>query len=235
MRLVFFSFIVAFLCQTSAAQNYSHNYERFFGTDDRIGLYSELAEQRFSAKVLKTIRRNTLLMDCGTSGKPSTAFVAKAKNSTHIISAAHNLTMAQTKGQDCKIGLTILPNGQTSKAFKDSGTKDDVANDVAIWENTTQQTGFKICQDIDTSADYILIQSLDGTGRLGVSPWCKIKSVDGNLITSTCRGHYKASGSPLLAVSENDVCAVGVFNAHSGKLFGYESYAANLTEKLIIH
>jgi len=226
MKLIAASFITALICAATAnAQSYSHNYESFFGKDDRIGLYSDAAEERFAPQVLESIRKNTLLMDCGSQGKPSTAFIADNK----IVSAAHNLTLAQTKQLDCKIGKVALPDGQTSSDFKDNGTISDAAHDIATWPNITVHQGFKICKTIETDSQYALVQSLDGTGRLGISPFCKVTSVDGDLISTNCRGHYKASGAPLLAISENNVCAAGVFNAHSGKLFGYESYAAKLT------
>ena len=227
MRLAFIVFALS-LSGLAAAQSYAHNYERFFGKDDRIGLYSIEAAERFSPAILKTIQDNTLLMDCGSNGKPSTAFIAKKKDGPRIISAAHNLTMAEAADQDCKLGKIVLPKGTVSIDFRDNGTQGDAAYDIAYWTNVTQHKGFSICRSADTSAKYFLAQSLDGTGKLGLSPECKVKAVKGSLITSTCRGHYKASGAPLLAVSENDVCVAGVFNAHSGRLFEYESYAARL-------
>jgi len=229
MRLTLVALALS-LSGLAAAQSYSHNYERFFGKDDRIGLYSNEASERFSLSLLKTIRDNTLLMDCGSKGKPSTAFVAKTKADTRIISAAHNLTMARVNDEDCKLRAIALPKGVASSDFKDDGTKIDAGNDVAYWPNITQSKGFDVCDTIATSAKYILIQSLDGTGRLGISPMCKVKSIEGKLITTTCRGHYKASGAPLLAIHANKVCVAGVFNAHSGKLFGYESYAAKIIQ-----
>jgi len=228
MRHVGFTLVFVLVTGAATAQSYSHNYERFFGKDDRIGLYSKDAAKRYSTDILKTIQKNTLLMDCGSSGKPSTAFVAKTKQGPRIVSAAHNLTMADAKNQDCKIGKVALKGGKASRHFKDSGTKEDAANDIAQWPNSTPRVGFDICETVETSSKYVLAQSLDGDGRLGLSPTCKVKSVEGSLITTTCRGHYKASGAPLLSVSENKVCVAGVFNAHSGKRFEYESYAARL-------
>jgi len=226
MKLIAASSITTLVCASTAnAQSYSHNYESFFGKDDRIELYSEAANERFEPHILETIRKNTLLMDCGSQGKPSTAFIVE----NQIVSAAHNLTLAQVNKRDCKIGRAKLPQGQASIDFKDNGTINDAAYDIATWPNITAHQGFKICETIETDSQYALVQSLDGTGRLGISPFCKITSVADNLISTTCKGHYKASGAPLLAVSENDVCVAGVFNAHSGKLFGYESYAAKLT------
>lgn len=227
MRLTCAVFVLS-LSGLAAAQSYSHNYERFFGKDDRIGLYSDEATERFSPAILKTIQDNALLMDCGSSGKPSTAFIVKTKDGTRIISAAHNLTMAEAQSEACKLGKTDLPKGQASSDFKDDGTQGDAAHDIAYWPNVTEHEGFGICESVKTSSKFVLIQSLDGTGKLGISPECKVKSVKGNLITTSCRGHYKASGAPLLAISEKDICVAGVFNAHSGKLFEYESYAARL-------
>ena len=227
MRLAFAVFFLS-LSGLAAAQSYSHNYERFFGKDDLIGLYSTEASERFSPSILKVIQDNTLLMDCGTSGKPSTAFAANTIDGTRIISAAHNLTMAEAKNYDCMLGKTALPKGQAASGFKDDGTQSDAAHDIAYWPNVTEQKGFGVCKSVSTSAKYVLVQSLDGTGKLGISPECKVKSVENNLITTTCRGHYKASGAPLLAVSENKICVAGVFNAHSGTRFEYESYAARL-------
>ncbi len=224
-------FFIACLLSTdqSLAQNYSHSYEHFFGKEDRIGLYSEAARAKFSLSTLHEIQKNTLLIECGSSGKPATAFIAKTQNGPRIISAAHNLMMAKHKGSDCKLGKTSLPQGRTSKYFKDDSTLDDAAHDIAKWPNVTNHQGFEICESINTSSNFILAQSLDGSGRLGLSPQCRVSSIDGNLITTTCRGHYKASGAPLLAISHTTVCVAGVFNAHSGKRMGYESYAARLS------
>jgi len=130
MRHVGFTLVFVLVTGAATAQSYSHNYERFFGKDDRIGLYSEAAETLFSPSILKTISDNTLLIDCGSSGKPSTAFVAKTKQGPRIVSAAHNLTLAEAKDQDCKIGKVALKNGKGSKSFKDSGTKEDAAHDI---------------------------------------------------------------------------------------------------------
>ena len=216
------------LASPASSQSYSHNYERFFGKDDRIGLYSEAAKERFTETVLKTIRNNTLLLDCGTQGKPSTAFVAKTKNGPRIFSAAHNLRMAKDDDRYCKLGKSILSKGQASEAFKNNGMLDDAAHDIAQWPNTTSHQGFNVCSTINTSSKYFLAQSLDGTGHLGLSPFCKIRSREGNLIRTTCRGHYKASGAPLLKITDDNVCVAGVFNSHTGKMFNYESYAAHL-------
>lgn len=224
-RLVIILTVWLIVAGAAHAQSYSYNYERFFGKDDRIGLYTDKAEALFTAKVLQVIRNNTLLIDCGSQGKPSTAFIAK----NVIYSAAHNLTLAQAKKLPCKIGTVELPNGKPSVNFKDNGMKADAAYDIASWPNITAHKGFKICKTLELDANYVLVQSLDGKGRLGVSPVCRVKSLENRLITTTCRGHYKASGGPLLKLSKTDVCVAGVFNAHSGKLFGYESYSAKLT------
>jgi len=229
MRPTLVVFAALMFTSPALSQSYSHDYESFFGKDDRIGLYSQAAKERYTPDVLKTIQDNTLLMDCGSSGKPSTAFIVKNKYGSRIISAAHNLTMAENKKQDCKLGKTILPKGQASAAFKDNGTLSDAAFDIADWPNITTHKGFDICESASPSSTYILAQSLDGTGRLGISPTCKVTSIKNNLITTTCRGHYKASGAPLLAVTDKCICVAGVFNAHSGTLFEYESYAARLT------
>ena len=222
-------FAVLIVAGQAASQSYSHNYESFFGKDDRIGLYSQAATERFSPAILKTIQDNTLLMDCGASGKPSTAFIAKTKSGSRIISAAHNLTMAETKNRECRLGKTALTEGQASTHFKDNGTLSDAAYDIAHWPNITSHEGFDICRSVSTSSKYVLAQSIDGTGRLGISPDCKVSSTEDNLMTTTCRGHYKASGAPLLAVTDKTICVAGVFNAHSGRQFEYESYAAKLS------
>lgn len=229
MRLSLSIIAVLLLATQAVPQSYSHKYESFFGKEDRIGIYSQAANERLPSTILRTIQDNTLLMDCGSSGKPSTAFVAKTKDGSKIISAAHNLTMAETKELDCKLSKTVLPRGLAVSHFKDDGTRADAAYDIAYWPNITSQLGFDICNDVTLTSKYILVQSLDGSGRLGLSPECKVKSIEGNLITTTCRGHYKASGAPLLTVKGQSVCVAGVFNAHSGKLFGYESYAARLS------
>lgn len=229
MRLAIFVFALSLSGLTVAAQSYSHNYERFFGKDDRIGLYSQDAAEKFSSEILTSIQANTLLIDCGSSGEPSTAFIAKTHEGTHIISAAHNLTMAKAKSEACKLSKTVLSKGKVSSKFEDNGTQGDAAHDIAYWPNVTEHKGFDVCGHVNTSAKYVLIQSLDGTGKLGISPDCKVKSVKDNLITTTCRGHYKASGAPLLSFEGDKVCVAGVFNAHSGRLFEYESYAARLS------
>ena len=228
MRLSFTAIATLLLAPQAASQSYSHNYESFFGKDDRIGLYSQAANKRFPSTILRTIRDNTLLIDCGSSGKPSTAFVAKTKNGSKIISAAHNLTMAENNALSCELGNTVLPAGRAASNFEDSGTLADAAYDIANWPNITSQLGFDICDQVDLTSKYMLVQSLDGSGRLGISPECKVKTIKGDLITTTCRGHYKASGAPLLTMKGQSVCVAGVFNAHSGKLFGYESYAARV-------
>lgn len=229
MRFKYVPLIVITLSGVSLAQSHSHDYESFFGKDDRIGLYTEEASARLSEIALKTIRANTILMDCSSSGRPSTAFIAQTKTGSHIFSAAHNLKMAENNKRDCKVGNVAIANGKASGAFKDSGMQDDAAFDIASWPNITKHQGFKICEAVNLSSKFILVQSLDGDGTLGLSPFCKVKSVKGQLITTTCRGHYKASGAPLLEVSEDNICVAGVFNAHSGKLFNYESYAARLS------
>ncbi|WP_026940577.1 hypothetical protein [Hellea balneolensis] len=229
MRVSLVLLTLLFLAGPSNAQSYAHNYESFFGKEDRIGLYSQEAIERFTSTVLKTIQDNTLLIDCGTNGKPSTAFVAKTKEGSRIISAAHNLTMAQRKNQHCKVGKILLEDGETAKNFKDSGTIEDVAYDVAQWPNLTPHTGFDICENLKTSTKYVLVQSIDGNGTLGLSPFCKVRSIKNNLITTNCRGHYKSSGAPLLAIRNDEVCVAGIFNAHSGRRFEFESYAARLS------
>lgn len=212
----------------AAAQNLTKTYTEFFGKDDRMGLYSEVAEKKLGSSVLKTIRENVLLIDCGKNGKPSTAFIAKQGENSRIYSAAHNDIMASESKQSCKIEDVALPRGDISHQFQNNGMRDDAAYDVVSWANIKSHKGFEICPNIYLSAKYIVPQSLDGSGLVGLSPICKIKSVEGELITTTCRGHYKASGAPLLSVSKGKVCVAGVFNAHSGKLLNYESYAAHI-------
>ena len=70
MRLSLALFTVLILASPAASQSYSHNYESFFGKEDRIGLYSKAATERFTPAILKTLRNNTLLMDCGASVMP---------------------------------------------------------------------------------------------------------------------------------------------------------------------
>ena len=229
MKRAILCLILASASGVAAAQSsFQHDYKSFFGKEDRIGLYSDAASSRFSEAVLQTIRSNTILMDCGSSGKPSTAFIAKTQNGPHIFSAAHNLTMAENSGADCTSGNAILPKGMASPAFEDSGTLEDAAHDIAHWPNITANEGFKICKALELTSKFVLVQSMDGNGQLGISPVCKVKSVKGKLITTTCRGHYKASGAPLLSIAKDNVCVAGVFNAHSGRQFEYESYAASL-------
>ncbi|MEP3891800.1 MAG: hypothetical protein ABJN69_15200 [Hellea sp.] len=229
MRVCLLALVSPLVFGSTAAQSPAHNYESFFGFDDRIDLYSEAADKRFSKAILKTIRDNTLLMDCGSSGKPSTGFIVKTSLGTQIISAGHNLTMAEAGKRSCKLAGASLTKGKASPLFKDSGTKEDAGYDIASWPNITKRGGLDICKSISTSSKFVLVQSWDGNGKLGISADCKVKALNGRLITTSCKGHYKASGGPLLAVSENSVCAAGVFNAHSGKQFNYESYAARLT------
>jgi len=130
MRMIA-AFTILMLTNVAASQSYSHNYESFFGKDDRIGLYSNEAAKRFPSSILKVIQNNTLLMDCGTSGKPSTAFIIKTKDRAQITSAAHNLTMARIRNEDCKLGKRSLLKGQVSSDFKDNGTQGDAAYDIA--------------------------------------------------------------------------------------------------------
>ena len=229
MKLACYALTPLLLVSSAIAQSYSFNYEHFFGKDDRIGLYSEEAANRFTPAILNALQDNTLLMNCGTSGKPSTAFVAQTQQGSRIISAAHNLTMAEAKNRDCKLGKAILPAGRVSSLFQNNGTLDDAAHDIAQWPNITKRKGFRICETLELSSKIVLVQSMDGDGRLGISPFCKVKSVKDTLLKTTCRGHYKASGAPLLAVTDESICAAGVFNAHSGRRFEYESYAAKLS------
>ena len=69
------------------------------------------------------------MLDCGTQGKPSTAFVAKTKNGPRIFSAAHNLRMAKDDDRYCKLGKLILSKGKASEAFKSNGMLDDAAHE----------------------------------------------------------------------------------------------------------
>jgi len=95
-------------------------------------------------------------------------------------------------------------------------------------ETPLSSGGFNICKSLDINSKLIVPQSYDGTGYLTLSPPCKATQISKHVISTTCRGHYKASGAPLLVVKGQKVCVAGVFNAHSGSLMNYESYAARL-------
>ena len=216
----------------SAQSSYYHDYKSFFGKEDRVGLFSEQAKARFSPAVLKSIAANTLLVDCGSHGKPSTGFLLKSKDGTHIITAAHNVQLATT-AKPCRINhinetAAQVHNFKPHSNYKNTATLTDAGFDVATAESATFSGGLDICESIDLTSAFIVPQSYDGTGYLALPPTCRITKVSGAIITTTCRGHYKASGAPLLSIKEDKICVAGVFNAHSGSLMKYESYAANM-------
>lgn len=215
----------------SAQSSFYHDYKSFFGKEDRIGLFSEKAKARFSPKVLEIIAANTLLVDCGSKGKPATGFLLKADGQSVIVTAAHNVQLATNT--PCKAKLynqdaVAVPNFQINPNYQDNATLQDVGSDVAIVKSTSFSGGFKTCQSLDLKAPLLVPQSYDGTGYLALPPICRATKISETIITTTCRGHYKASGAPLLSIKGDKVCAAGVFNAHSGSLMNYESYAANM-------
>jgi len=115
-----------------------------------------------------------------------------------------------------------------SQNFKNSATLLDTGFDIAFSKTKTPSNGFDICKSIDLNSDLVVPQSYDGKGYLTLSPSCRAIKITKHMITTTCRGHYKASGAPLLSVNDDTVCVAGVFNANSGSLMNYESYAARL-------
>lgn len=219
----------------SAQTSFYHDYKSFFGKEDRVGLFSEDAKARFSPKVLKTIAANTLLVDCGTKDKPATGFLGKTHDGTHIVTAAHNAQMAaQAKPCQAKrFNETAIEVSdiEINSSFQDNATLTDVGFDIAKSKATALFGGFETCKNIDITSTFIVPQSYDGTGYLALPPTCRVTNITKTVITTTCKGHYKASGAPLLSVQENNVCVAGVFNAHSGSLMKYESYAANITSQ----
>lgn len=223
------------LSGVSFAQNsFYHDYKSFFGKDDRIGLFSKKAKARFSPEVLEKITANTLLVNCGSQGKPATGFLLKAKDGTHILTAAHNVQLATTH-KPCNASryneyAVQVTDFVTNANYQDNATLSDVGFDTARAKSLTLSGGFKICESIDLTSTLVVPQSYDGTGYLALPPICRATKVSETVITTNCRGHYKASGAPLLSIKDNKVCVAGLFNAHSGSLMNYESYAANMAQ-----
>ena len=63
-------------CSFAWAQSYYHDYKSFFSKEDRVGLFSDKAKARYSESIRQSIADNTLLIDCGSKGKPATGFIA---------------------------------------------------------------------------------------------------------------------------------------------------------------
>ena len=222
-------------CSFAWAQSYYHDYKSFFGKEDRVGLFSDKAKARYSESIRQIIADNTLLIDCGSKGKPATGFIANFKEGHRVVTAAHNVQMASDNSRPCyvkRLGQSdiVIDDFKKSKHFKNSATLLDTGFDVAISDTTLTSSGFKLCENLELTSDLIVPQSYDGTGYLALPPPCRATKITNHVITTTCRGHYKASGAPLLAIKDDTICIAGVFNAHSGKLMNYESYAARLIQ-----
>jgi len=221
-------------CSAAWAQtSYYHDYKSFFGKEDRASLFSEGTKAQYSHAIRQTIAANTLLVDCGSKGKPATGFIANFKKGQHVVTAAHNVQMASDNARPCYVKRLnkpdiVIDDFKPSKNFKNSATLLDTGFDVAISETRLNSGGFNICKSLDVNSKLIVPQSYDGSGYLTLSPTCKVTKIIKHVITTTCRGHYKASGAPLLVMKDDSVCVAGVFNAHSGSLMNYESYAARL-------
>ena len=216
-----------------AQSSYFHDYKSFFGKEDRIGLFSEDAKNRYSDAIRQTITENTLLVNCGSKDKPASGFVVNTDEGQRIVTAAHNVHMAKENSRPCrtkKIGKdeVIIDDFKPSRHFKNSSTLLDAGFDVATSEYKFDAPGYNLCKAIDLVSELTVPQSYDGTGYLVLSPPCRATKISKHIITTDCRGHYKASGAPLLAIKDKKVCIAGVFNAHSGRLMNYESYAANM-------
>ena len=230
-RVVFCLMLTALPLVASAQSSYYHNYKSFFGKEDRVGLFSQKAKERFPSDVLDIIAANTLLVDCGSKGKPATGFLVKSHFDSEIYTAAHNVRSTLTK--PCTVNRNNeeaiqVSNFLTKAGYQDSATLTDVGFDVAKAESQTLSDGFEICETIDLNDTLLVPQSYDGKGYLAIPPICRATKISETVITTTCRGHYKASGAPLLSIKNDKVCVAGVFNAHSGSLMNYESYAANM-------
>lgn len=226
-------FIITLSSLALAQSSYYHDYKSFFGKEDRIGLFSQEANRQLSQKVLNNIVANTLLVDCGTQGKPSTGFIIQSENRSKIVTAAHNVQLANTK--PCKIkringSVVDFTFFETHEHYQNTATLKDASYDIATAYTLSDIEGYKPCKNITMDAKLVVPQSYDGTGFIVLSPTCKMTQKTETLITTTCRGHYKASGAPLLSVTKDNVCVLGVFNAHSGSLMNFESYAAILNQ-----
>ncbi len=231
-RLALYFLITALPAIATAQGSFYYNYKSFFGKEDRIGLFSDEAKARFSYDVLNSIAANTLLMNCGSKGKPATGFLLQSKDGPQIVTAAHNVQLA-TSSKPCRARryneyAIQVSDFKISADYQDSATLTDVGFDVAKAHSTTLLGGFEPCKTVDITAAFIVPQSYDGKGYLALPPLCRVTEIAGNVITTNCKGHYKASGAPLLLIKNEKVCVAGVFNAHSGSLMHYESYAAKL-------
>lgn len=216
-----------------AQSSYFHDYKSFFGEEDRIGLFSEKAKNRFSEDIRQTIIENTLLVDCGSKDKPASGFILNTDIGQRVITAAHNVNLAKETSRPCKTQLigkdeVVVDDFKPSHRFENSSTLLDAGFDVATSERKLEAPGYNLCKALDLASELTVPQSYDGTGYLVLSPPCRAKKISKHIITTNCRGHYKASGAPLLAIKDEEVCVAGVFNAHSGGLMNYESYAANM-------
>ena len=223
-------------CSFAWAQSYYHDYKSFFGKEDRVGLFSDKAKARYSESIRQIIADNTLLIDCGSKGKPATGFVAGFKEGHRVVTAAHNVQMASDNSRPCYVKRPgksdiVIDNFKPSQNFKNSSTLLDAGFDIAFSKTKLPSNGFDICKSFDLNSNLVVPQSYDGKGYLTLSPSCRATKITGNIITTTCRGHYKASGAPLLAIDDEAICVAGVFNAHNGSLMNYESYAAQIKDK----
>lgn len=234
MRYWVASLVVLVLSGSAWAQSsFYHDYKSFFGKEDRVGLFSEKAKAQFSETVRKSIAVNTLLVDCGSQGRPATGFIANTEDGPRIFTAAHNVEMAEENSRPCYIRRLeeadlVIDNFKPSQNFRNSATLLDAGFDLATSDTKLSSGGFEMCQSLDMNSKLLVPQSFDGTGYLTLAPQCRATKITNHIITTTCRGHYKASGAPLLVTQDDKVCVAGVFNAHSGSLMNYESYAARL-------
>ena len=230
-------FIALLGCSSAWAQSsYYHDYKNFFGKEDRIGLFSDAAKTLYSKDIRQKIIANTLLVDCGSKEKPATGFIANFKKGQRIVTAAHNVQMATDNSRPCIIKKqdkpdTLIDDFKPSENFKNSATLLDTGFDIAVSKTKLPSNGFNICKSFNLNSDLVVAQSYDGKGYLTLSPSCRATKITKHMITTTCRGHYKASGAPLLVIKSDSVCVAGVFNAHSGSLMKFESYAAQIKDK----
>ena len=216
-----------------AQSSYFHDYKSFFGKEDRIGLFSEKAKSRYSEAIRQIITENTLLVDCGTKGNPASGFIVNIDKGQRIITAAHNVQLAKENSRPCKTKQInkdeeIVDDFIPSHQYENSATLIDTGFDIATSQKAFEASGYKLCKAIDLASELTVPQSYDGTGYIVLPPPCRATKISKNIITTNCRGHYKASGAPLLAIKNEKVCVAGVFNAHSGGLMNFESYAANM-------
>ena len=227
-------FIALLGCSSAWAQSsYYHDYKSFFGKEDRLALFSDKAKILYSDNIRRDIIANTLLVDCGSKEKPATGFIANFEDGQRIVTAAHNVQMAADNSRPCIIKRQDKPDAlihdfKPSQDFKNSATLLDTGFDIAVSNTKLPSNGFNICKSFNLNSDLVVAQSYDGKGYLTLSPSCHATKITKHMITTTCRGHYKASGAPLLAIQDDTICVAGVFNAHSGSLMEYEGYAARM-------